>query len=343
MKKNSKILVTGASGFIGRRLVEHLAKTVQKDEIICLVYKKAESELEKTGRELIKKCGIEPCSVDLLTGWGLDNLPKSPKIIFHLAACTDMYAKDHSINEVGTKNLLKAIGPLNKDSHFIFASSIAFIDTRPDYSVPADETTKGLDTPCTEYGRQKLLTEKYLIQKSKELGFKLSIVRITCTYGKGSRKGAMFDGTRKMVLEGSLITRLNWPGKMSLINVDDLADFFILVSARNSKPGGYEIYIPSIEVLTIAGISKIIHEAYGLKYKPINLPTWFWKICSFFARRKKFFEPILPHRIYITFWEACVLTNNEYWHESNKNIYKIFPNFKPIRFKEYYNKITKNH
>ena len=343
MKKNNKILVTGASGFIGRRLVEHLVKTANKDEIVCLVHKEANSELEKTGRESIKKCGLEPYPVDLLTGFGLNKLPKSPKLIFHLAASTDMYAKDHSINDVGTKNLLEAVGPLDKDSHFIFASSIALLDTRADYSVPADETTKVPDRPCTEYGRKKLLTEKYLIQKAKELGFKLSLVRITCTYGKGSRKGAMFDGTRKMVLEGSLITRLNWQGKMTLIHVDDLADFLIQVSKRKLKPGNYEIYIPSVEVLTLAGICKIIHEAYGMKYKPINLPAWFWKTCFFFARRKKIFEYILPHSIYITFWEACVLTNNEYWHESNKNISKIFPNFKPIKFKEYYDKIVKNH
>ena len=341
VKNNNKILVTGASGFIGRKLVEHLVKTTNKDKIVCLVHKNSDSVLEKTGREAIKKYGIDPTPVDLLTGWGLDKIPKSPKIIFHLAASTDMYAKDHSINDVGTKNLLDAIGPLNKDSHFIFASSIAIIDTRLDYSMPANEATKVPERPCTEYGRKKLLTEKYIIKKAKEHGFRLSIVRITCTYGKGSRRGGLFDGVHNMVLKGSILMRLNWPGKMTSIYVGDLADFFILVSNRRPKAGSYELYIPAVEDLTLADISRTVHEAYGLKYKPINLPAWFWRTCSFFARKKKPLEFLLPHYIYITFWEACVLVNNEYWDRSIR-LHKVFPNFKPMKFKEYYQKIVKN-
>lgn len=340
MKKKNKILVTGASGFIGRRLVEHLAKTVNKDEITCLVHKKSDSELEKSGRELIKKYGIEPQPVDLLTGWNLDSVPKSPKVIFHLAAITNMSVKDHSINDIGTRNLLEAIEPLDQETHFIYTSSIAINDNRSDYSIPVNEYSPVPKRICNEYGRKKMLAEKYLIKKSKELGFSLSIVRVSCVYGEGTRKGGLFDGLKKMVLNGSILMRFNWPGKMALINVDDMARFLIQVSRLKPKPGHHEIYIPAVEVLTLADMSEIIHNAYGLNYEVIKIPQWFWNMCSFFARRKSNIETILPYKVYTIFWYACILVNNEYWNESQK-IFKIFPNFKPIKFKDYYNKIAK--
>ena len=330
------ILVTGATGFIGRRLVGQLARLKGKEEIICLVHEKSDSELEKTGRDIIKKHGISSIPVDLLTKSGLENAPKFPRVIFHLAAITDTAVKDHSINNIGTKNLLEAIGPLNKDTHFVYTSSIAINDNRKDYSVPVDESTPVPEHPCNEYGRKKLLTEQYLIQKSKEQGFSLSIVRISCVYGEGSKKDGLFDGTKKMVLKGSILTRINWPGKMSLINVDDMASFLIQVSQRKPNSGNYEIYIPSIEVLTLAEMSKIVHEAYGLKYKSINFPSWFWNFCSFFAKRKYIFE-ILPHKLYNKFWQACILVNNEYWNNSKK-INKFFTARKPTKFKDYYGK-----
>ncbi len=334
------ILVTGATGFIGRRLISQLSKFKNKEKIICLVHKKSDSKLEKTGREIIKKHGISFISVDLLTGSGLDKTPKSPRVIFHLAAITDTAVKDHSINTVGTKNLLDAIVPLDKGTHFIYTSSIAINDNRRDYSVPVDESMPVPKRPCNEYGRKKLQAEQYLIQKSKEQGFSLSIVRVSCVYGQGSKKDGLFDGTKKMVLKGSILTRLNWPGKMSLINVDDMATFLIQVSKLKPKPYHYELYIPSVEVLTLADMSKIIHEAYGIKYKSINLPSWFWIFCRFLAKRKYIIEPMLPYKLYNKFWQACILVNNEYWNISKK-IDKFFTTQKPIKFRDYYNKLNK--
>lgn len=335
------ILITGATGFIGRRLIGQLSKLENKKEIICLVHEKSDSKLEKTGRDVIKKHGVSFIPVDLLSGSGLDKAPKAPRLIFHLAAITDTAVKDHSINDVGTKNLLEAIGSLNRNTHFVYTSSIAINDNRQDYSVPVNESTK-VPRPCNEYGRKKLLTEQYLIQKSKEQGFSLSIVRVSCVYGEGSKKDGLFDGTYKMVLNNSILTRINWPGKMSLINVDDMASFLIQVSKLKPKPGHYEVYVPSIEVLTLADMSKIIHDAYGLKYEGINFPSWFWSFCRFFAKRKYIFEPVLPHKLYNKFWQACILVNNEYWNTSKK-INKFFSVRKPMKFKDYYKKMANKH
>src|SRR6185295_19043888 len=122
-----------------------------------------------------------------------------PRKIFHLASNTDTSASDHSINDVGTTNLLNALGPLGPSTHFIFTSSIAVNDHRPDYTLPITEDTPPPERPCHEYGRKKLLTEHLLKARAAEGGFRLSIVRVCGVYGEGVRQGGLFDSIKTMV------------------------------------------------------------------------------------------------------------------------------------------------
>ncbi|MBI1936245.1 NAD(P)-dependent oxidoreductase [Candidatus Woesearchaeota archaeon] len=337
-KKKPGILVTGASGFIGRHLVAELSEIHSRRDILCLVHENSSSFLEITGRDNLKKLGLSYMPVDLMDKSTLKKVPKNPRIVYHLASITDTSVKDHSVNDVGTKNLIEAIGSLNKSTHFLYTSSIAVTDNRKDYSHPINENSP-FDEPANEYGRRKLLTEKYLIKKCKEMGFRLSIMRVPAVYGIGARTGGLFDGTHKMVINGSFITRLNWPGKMSIANVNDLVRFLIMVSGKKSRGGHYEIYTPSSEAITFADISRIIHRAYVIPYRPIKLPNLFWRACSIIAAKKQFIQHFVPHKAYNRIWQASILVNNEYW-----NVPKgpgKFPDWKPISFEEYYKELVK--
>ncbi len=329
------ILVTGATGFIGSRLVERLSADKKKEAILCLTSDQGNSQKEKTSLASIKKLGLNFLEVDLLTGRGLDKIPKSPKIIFHLAANTDTAVKDHRVNEIGTQNLLEAVKPIGPETHFIFTSSIAINDIREDYSHPVDETTAVPKRPCHEYGRRKLKSEQYLIQQAKEWGFGLSIVRVCGVYGKGVRKGGLFDSIDTLVKKGSFLARLNWPGRISIIHLKDMVNFLILVSLLTPQPGDYKIYIPSVEALSLAQMSQIIHEAYAIDYKPIHLPAWVWEMGSILAKSKPTLEAILPHKLYNKFWQGSILINNEYWNTS-QTIQQVLKDKKPITFREYY-------
>ena len=68
------ILVTGATGFIGRRLIQQLAQTEAKKDILCLVHKDS-SSFEKIGRGIIENLGIRYLEVDLESGEGLEKVP----------------------------------------------------------------------------------------------------------------------------------------------------------------------------------------------------------------------------------------------------------------------------
>lgn len=334
------ILVTGATGFIGRRFIRRLAQVKNKEKIVCLAYEKCDTELEQTGRAGLDELGIRYIPVDLISGSGLDKAPKSPELVFHIASITDTSARDHSVNDVGTRNLVEAIKPLGPKTHFVFTSTIALMDVRPDYSVPNTEYSGAPDFPRNEYGRRKLLAENYLKECARQMKFPLSIIRVSCVYGDGARKNGLFDNIHKLALKQSFLSRMNWPGKMSLIHVDDMAELIYRASEAPPAPGEHELYIPSVEELTLADMSRKIHEAYGIPYKPANVPAFFWKSCAFFAARKHIFERLLPHETYNRFWQACLLVNNEFWNRAEK-MYHVVPDWKPLRYDEYYKEKAK--
>ncbi|MFX1577872.1 MAG: NAD-dependent epimerase/dehydratase family protein, partial [Promethearchaeota archaeon] len=79
-----KILVTGATGFIGRNLVSRLVK--EKHEVKALVRKT--SDVQGLPRE------IQLVEGDLLDPNSLEKAVKETEIVFHLAALFDFYPKD---------------------------------------------------------------------------------------------------------------------------------------------------------------------------------------------------------------------------------------------------------
>ena len=335
------ILVTGATGLIGRSLVRQLVQREGRSNILCLAYNQ-DSALEREGRKILRDLGLAFLEVDLSSGEGLDKIPKSPDKIFHLASITDTSVQDHSINDAGTRNLLEAVMPLSPDAHWIFTSSIAVTDNRPDLSVPADETLLDPPRPSHKYGQTKRAAELYIMQKAREMGFRLSIVRVCGVYGEGVRAGGLFDSIKKLVGKGAYYTRLNWPGKISVIFVEDMARFLVRVSDQPPVSGQCELYVPSAEALTVEDMSQIIHQAYGLPYKGTRLPAFVWKVISYLAVNKQWFEKILPHKLYNKFWQLCILVNNEFWCRSSK-IDRILPAGERTGFQQYYSQLTEKY
>ena len=134
--------------------------------------------------------------------------------------------------------------------------------------------------------------------------------------------------------------RINWPGKISIIHVNDMAAFIYAVSEKQPTPSSCEVYIPSIEAITLQDMSKIVHNVLGVDYKEFRLPNFFWNICRFFARNKNVIEYIMPHKLYDRFWQACLLVNNEFWNQSPK-IYSVIDGWKPMKYAEYFNQKNK--
>lgn len=325
VRKILLIIITGATGFIGRRLASFAAKHLKKSHILCLIWDK-DSPLERSGRKILGELGLKTKLIDLVTGKGMDNIPKSPSLVIHLAANTETSELDHRVNDLGTKNLVNALGKLGPKTHFIHVSSTAFMSGRKNCSVPFDENTP--PTPTNEYGRSKLRAEQWLQSRCKTDKFRLTIVRFPTVFGSNPRKNSFFDLLKKLIIKKSLFARLNWPGLTSLIHVEDAAKILILLVQKSPKPGSPEIYILQSESLTMAQISAKMHKALGYPYKGIILPTLFWKLCSFGRKYVYLLEKVLPLNVYNYPWRASLLVDNVIYCRSNK-IRKVLAKWKP--------------
>jgi nucleoside-diphosphate-sugar epimerase len=171
-----KILVTGAGGMIGRKLVERLVadKTLGGKPITGLTLVDVVESPIPAGAPKDTK----PIVIDFSEpGVSTTLIAERPDVIFHLAAIVSgdaeaNFEKGYKINFNGSWSLFEAIrleGQKNSQAapykpRFVFASSLAVIGPPFPDPVPDDFAP----TPSTSYGAQKAMTELMLADYSRK-------------------------------------------------------------------------------------------------------------------------------------------------------------------------------
>jgi nucleoside-diphosphate-sugar epimerase len=321
----SGIVLTGASGFIGRRLAARLAGDPRGT--LNLVHAGG-SAYEQDGQDWLRARGIPFRAVDLVSGRGLEDLPRRPSILFHLAASTDTATTDHRCNDLGTRNLIEALGPWTGGGHVLFTSSLAVTDSRADYSRPLAEGVDGARPPRSAYGRAKLAAEAWLGERARIDGFSLTILRLATVYGSGPRPTSLFDVLQRHVRRRSLIGRLDWPGRTGFVHVDDVVEALVRLAERPPRVGETETYIVHAESVTLARVSELLHGKLGVPYRPVRLPRPLWGACAALTRRAGVLERRLPLRLYNSMWRAGLVVDNVFWCDTDK-LERALPGWKP--------------
>ncbi|HUL89289.1 MAG TPA: D-erythronate dehydrogenase [Pseudolabrys sp.] len=156
------ILITGAAGMIGRKLVERLVKdgqlNGQKIDRLTLI------DVVAPGKPAGFPGAVDVSTSDLSSsGAATEAIASKPEVVFHLAgvvsgeAETD-FEKGYRVNLDGTRALLEAIRAAGYKSKLVFTSSIAVYGAPFPHSIP-DEFHL---TPLTSYGTQKAICELLL-------------------------------------------------------------------------------------------------------------------------------------------------------------------------------------
>ena len=197
---------------------------------------------------------------------------------------------------------------------------------------PVNEETPLL-RPYHVYGRRKLQTEKILKDAAAQQGFALTIVRLCCIFGQGTRKDGLFDQLIRMARTKPLISRLNYPGIMSYTHANDIAATFVRLADSPPSPGTHQLFIPVSEALPLHEVIRQVHEELGEPYRPIRLPRLFWLLCDSFARFAFLFEGVVPHRVHNKIWQMSLTVNNAYYNESRR-IHEKYPGVRFTRFRE---------
>jgi uncharacterized protein len=146
-----------------------------------------------------------------------------------------------------TEHLITVIkGSCPDVERFVFVSTIGAMD-RPASDPCAEPLTEDSPpAPTSDYGRSKLQAED-VVRRS---GLPYTIIRPAMVVGAGMRVGSHFAVFVRHALERSPLSRVAWPGKLSVVHVEDLAN--ALVTAATHPGASGRTYFCAGEAISIA-------------------------------------------------------------------------------------------
>ena len=309
-----RYLVTGGTGFIGRRLVDKLV--AQGHEVHVL------------SRDPAKKALFPSPQVHFFTGditspEALQRAMEGCHGVFHLAAYAKGWAPDdrpyEAYNVTGTELVLQAARQQGV-ARVLFCSTAGVIN--PSSDIPADEDTPRTLPFFTAYERTKAKAEEVVQQYVREGGDAV-IVNPSRVFGPGP------------LVESNSVTRIidlfrrgKWhiiPGDGhsygNYVYVDDVAEGMLLALERGRRG---ERYILGGDNLTYRDLFEVLRQATGrhpwllplplplmlflsrlmmggyrlFRLRPLITPDWVkrymydWKLSSAKARRELGYQPL---------------------------------------------------
>jgi len=240
-------LVTGASGFIGRRL------------------------RQDGDRSLVRAVAVAPGEVagDLLNTTSLATACAGIDTVFHCAGYAHAFANSNpdahwSINYMGTRNLVEAAGRVGV-RRFVFLSSVKAMADPAETCV--DEDFPG--EPTTPYGVAKRAAEAAVLEAGAKFGMHVVNLRLAMVYGRGAR------GNLERMARG---IRAGWfpplpetGNRRSLVHVDDVVTAMRLV-AKTSAANGRTYIVADPCAYSGRMIYDAIRATLGIKPRQWGLP-----------------------------------------------------------------------
>jgi nucleoside-diphosphate-sugar epimerase len=275
------ILITGATGFIGSRLVKRLAEE-GSHQLYAIVRKTSKVDF-------LKKLGVNLIFADLadyIPGLSsLCNPGMKIDAVFHCAAYVNDRDWDrlYKANVIGTENICGLALKLGVE-RMVYLSSVAVVSGNP--QVPLTEELPYSATNL--YGLSKIEAEKKVLEY-KELGLNTVILRPCMVYGEGEPH---LMGLLLFFLKHRLLPIIGeGKNKMHLAYVGNVIDAMIL-SLQKSRMLSGSYFVADDEVLTVKEILSILSRAVNGR-EPAKMPYWAVSVLlktPFINKRLQFFQ-----------------------------------------------------
>ena len=270
---NPKILITGASGFIGSFIVEEAlrqgfetwaavrgssSRQFLQDERIHFI------ELNLSSEEQLR---------EQLKGYDFD-------YIVHAAGVTKCLNKEdfYRINTEGTKNLVHAILDLKMPlKRFVYISSLSIMgaihEQQPYQEIREDDTAQ----PNTAYGRSKLEAEHFLDTVASRVPY--IILRPTGVYGPRERDYFMMAKSIQAHIDFAVGFKQQ---DITFVYVTDVVQAVFLALEKGHV--GRRYFLSDGEVYQSRTFSDLIHRELGNPWWiRITAPIWVLRIITFFG------------------------------------------------------------
>ena len=279
-----KILITGATGFIGRHLVKRLAKE-NKYSISCLV--RTTSNITP-----LKPYGVEFIYADITDSSSVTRINGNFDVLYHCAALVENENPDtlNHINKVGTHNACDLAYRLGIQ-RVIYLSSVAVVSGND--NIPLIEDLPYAAT--NKYGQSKIEAEKIALEYRNK-GLSLVILRPPMVYGPDEPH--MMGTLLKLLKHRLLPTINNGKNHLHMIYIENLVEAMLFCLSKDEFLSG-TFFVADKEILTIKELYNAL--AQGLDAKPPwNMPLWLTKIVLKMPGIGKRLKFIMKDRIYST-------------------------------------------
>ncbi|MFH1877963.1 MAG: NAD(P)-dependent oxidoreductase [Candidatus Omnitrophota bacterium] len=280
-----KILVTGATGFIGGRLVESLLK--KNHDIVCVVRKPSKARCLRAKGVVLEK-------TDLLESDEVNRAFEAhrPEAVFHCAAL--VMSKDEKkllkVNSETTRNVCEACVRYGA-GRLVYLSSVAVISGNHEVPLRDNLPYKASNA----YGRSKIEAEK-IVMSFRDKGLNCAVIRPCIVYGEGEPHafGRIMTNVDRRWLPVFDIPEMDT--KINLVYVGNVVQ--VLESALEKEEALSGTFMVSDkDILTLREFVYLLYSYAGKGVPPI-IPRWI----IYFLMRFPFFKirahNFLKDRIY---------------------------------------------
>lgn len=255
-----RVLVTGATGFVGANLVRTL---IQKNYQVDIL-KRKDSPIWRI-KDIISK--LNPHDVDLLEKKTLSKLLQKikPQIIFHLANLGSYAGIDPSIedslkiNTIGTINLIESADAIDYECFINTGSSSEYGNKHH----PMQETD--LCEPITNYAISKLTTSLYAKSYANKTKKPLVTLRLFSPFGSYDHPRRLIAETILKLIKQQEIICYNPTATRDYIFIDDVICAYLKCLEKPEKLTGEILNVGSGQQTSVYDMIQLLKIETGSK------------------------------------------------------------------------------
>ncbi|MBB6214313.1 nucleoside-diphosphate-sugar epimerase [Anaerosolibacter carboniphilus] len=252
-----KVLITGGTGFLGKRLALRLCKLDYEVTVI--------GRNEAAGAEL-EKNDIRFVSCDLRDEQKLISVCEGKDYVFHCGALSSpwgRYKDFYNINVGGTKNVIEGCKKHSVRRLIHVSTPSIYFDMTDRRNI--SESDKLPEKPVNDYAKTKLQAE-YEIDKAHEEGLAVITIRPRALFGPGDTSiiprlirandkfgVPLIDGGRAFV---------------DVTYIENVVDALLLCKDSDSNTLGKKYNITNGEPMYFADILKLVFDKLGYPFHP---------------------------------------------------------------------------
>jgi nucleoside-diphosphate-sugar epimerase len=135
-------------------------------------------------------------------------------------------------------------------------------------------------------------------------------------YGCGAKPDGLFGRLFRLSKNRSTLARLNWPGRTSIIHVDDVVAIMIDLAQREAA-GGETYCIANPHAPTVGALAAQIAQFAPEPARSIRLPGWLWSIGRrmVWSHSFRLLGSVVAHTLT---WQLSLILDDGFWFDTQK-------------------------